>query len=78
MSKAIWKNRKPIGRIEVPFGMGSKPPVFVVGSPRSGTSLLRNMLNRHPSLAICGETHFDHYVYKRRRAFGDLSNLAGC
>jgi len=55
--------------------MGSKPPVFIVGSPRSGTSLLRNMLNRHPSLAICGETHFDHYVYKRRRAFGDLSNL---
>ena len=55
--------------------MGSKPPVFIVGSPRSGTSLLRNMLNRHPSLAICAETHFNHYVYKRRRAFGDLSDL---
>jgi Sulfotransferase family len=55
--------------------MGSKPPVFIVGSPRSGISLLRNMLNRHPSLAICAETHFNHYVYKRRRAFGDLSNL---
>jgi hypothetical protein len=33
------------------------------------------MLNRHPSLAICAETHFNHYVYKRRRAFGDLRNL---
>ena len=55
--------------------MASKPPVFIVGSPRSGTSLLRNMLNRHPSLAICGETQFNHYVYKRRRAFGDLGNL---
>jgi Sulfotransferase family len=55
--------------------MGSKPPVFIVGSPRSGTSLLRNVLNRHPSFAICGETQFNHYVYKRRRAFGDLSNL---
>lgn len=61
--------------MENPFNMGNKPPVFIVGSPRSGTSLLRNMLNRHPSLAICGETHFNHYVYKRRRAFGDLSNL---
>lgn len=55
--------------------MGSKAPVFIVGSPRSGTTLLRNILNRHPSLAICGETQFNHYVYKRRRAFGDLSNL---
>lgn len=55
--------------------MGSKPPVFIVGSPRSGTSLLRQMLNRHPSFAICGETQFNHYVYKRRRAFGDLGNL---
>ena len=55
--------------------MGNKPPVFIVGSPRSGTSLLRNMLNRHPSLAICGETQFNHYVYRRQRAFGDLSNL---
>jgi len=55
--------------------MASKPPVFIVGSPRSGTSLLRNMLNRHPSLAICGETQFNHYVYRRRRAFGDLGTL---
>jgi hypothetical protein len=50
------------------------PPVFIVGSPRSGTFLLRNILNRHPALAICGETHFNYYVYTRRRAFGDLSN----
>ncbi|HXI39215.1 MAG TPA: sulfotransferase [Bryobacteraceae bacterium] len=55
--------------------MACKPPIFIVGSPRSGTSLLRNMLNRHPSLAICGETQFNHYVYRRRRAFGDLGTL---
>jgi len=54
--------------------MGSERPV-IVGAPRSGTSLLRNMLNRHPSLAICGETQFNQYVYRRRRAFGDLGNL---
>jgi hypothetical protein len=55
--------------------MGTKPPVFIVGAPRSGTTLLRNILNRHPALAVCRETQFYHYVYARRRAFGDLSNL---
>jgi len=49
-------------------------PIFIVGAPRSGTTLLRNILNRHPRIAICGETHFHHYVYARRRAFGDVSD----
>lgn len=31
---------------------------FVVGSPRSGTSLLRVMLDSHPGLAIPWESHF--------------------
>jgi hypothetical protein len=50
------------------------PPIFIVGSPRSGTTLLRNMLNRHPRLAICRETQFYRFIYSRRSAFGDLSN----
>jgi Sulfotransferase family len=50
-------------------------PIFIVGASRSGTSLIRNILNRHPRIAICGETHFHHYVYKRRRSFGDLTDL---
>src|ERR1035438_7487502 len=55
--------------------MAIEAPIFIVGAPRSGTSLLRNMLNRHPRIAICGETHFHYYVYARRRAFGDLGDL---
>jgi hypothetical protein len=54
--------------------MANKPPVFIVGSPRSGTSLLRNLLNRHPNLAISGETRFYGDVYKRRWAFGGMDN----
>jgi len=50
-------------------------PIFIVGSPRSGTTLLRNLLNRHPAIAVCRETDYYHYVYRRRRAFGDLGNL---
>jgi hypothetical protein len=49
-------------------------PVFIVGAPRSGTTLLRNMLNRHPTFAICNETRFCPNVYARRRAFGDLKD----
>jgi hypothetical protein len=47
-------------------------PIFIVGGPRSGTTLLRNMLNRHPRIAVCRETEFFHWVYARRRTFGDL------
>jgi hypothetical protein len=50
-------------------------PIFIVGSPRSGTTLLRNLLNRHPAIAICRATDFYHYVYLRQRSFGDLSDL---
>jgi hypothetical protein len=33
-------------------------PVFVVGSGRSGTSLVRNLLNLDPEVAIAPESHF--------------------
>jgi hypothetical protein len=34
------------------------PSPFIVGVARSGTTLLRLMLDAHPALAIPGETHF--------------------
>ena len=34
------------------------PAPFIVGVPRSGTTLLRLMLDAHPDLAIPAETHF--------------------
>ncbi|MGA2213429.1 MAG: sulfotransferase [Bryobacteraceae bacterium] len=57
------------------WGLLVESPIFIVGGPRSGTTLLRNMLNRHPAIAICRETEFFHWVYQRRRTFGNLSDL---
>ncbi len=34
------------------------PYLFVVGCPRSGTTLLQRMLDNHPELAVANDTHF--------------------
>jgi Sulfotransferase family len=49
-------------------------PVFVGGCPRSGTTLLRTMLNSHPGLAIPHETRILIGGYRRRAQWGDLAD----
>lgn len=44
-------------------------PVLVVGVPRSGTTMLRLMLNRSPDLAVLPETWFGPRVWDQRWAF---------
>ena len=34
------------------------PCLFIVGCPRSGTTLLQRMLDHHPQLAVANDTHF--------------------
>jgi len=36
----------------------TNPYVFVVGCPRSGTTLLQRMLDAHPRLTVANDTHF--------------------
>jgi hypothetical protein len=38
--------------------MVTEGPVFVVGPSRSGTALVRSLLNNHPTLHLVGETHY--------------------
>lgn len=38
--------------------MGQNPFLFVVGCPRSGTTLLQRMLDNHPDLTVANDTHF--------------------
>lgn len=47
-------------------------PFFVIGYPRSGTTLLQCMLNAHPQLAVPAETRFVIRNYERRHLLGDL------
>ncbi len=47
------------------------PPLFVLGVRRSGTTLLRLMLDRHPELAIPDESYFIPQLASRHRGHLD-------
>ncbi|WP_214109449.1 sulfotransferase family protein [Acrocarpospora catenulata] len=54
----------------------SERPIFVVGCPRSGTTLLQLMLHSHPRIAVPPETRILVQVYRARRQFGDMREPA--
>jgi hypothetical protein len=43
------------------------PYVFIVGCPRSGTTLLRRLVDAHPQIAIIHQSRFIPYFFERRR-----------
>jgi hypothetical protein len=56
--------------------MGADRPIFLLGCPRSGTTLLQLMLHAHPRIAIPPETRFVLTSYESRNSFGDLRQEA--
>jgi hypothetical protein len=66
--------RNVAGVAEPPF-----PVPFICGATRSGTTLLRLMLDSHPALAIPGETHFMvpmiKVSWRRGRTADELATL---
>ena len=48
----------------------NQSPLFIFGCPRSGTSLLTRMLDRHPAIAIPYESHLYNRVYPIVRRAG--------
>ncbi len=51
-------------------------PIFVVGTPRSGTTLTAQILDRHPGIMMPGENHFFEDIYSRRKEIGNAADPA--
>ena len=54
----------------------TNPCVFIVGCPRSGTTLLRHMVGAHPQIAITPEAHWIPLWFEQRRGLtraGDVT-----
>ncbi|MFE7318749.1 sulfotransferase family protein [Streptomyces sp. NPDC057555] len=49
-------------------------PVFIIGTERSGSNLLRLILNAHPSIAVPHPPHFMRYLASIERTYGDLTS----
>ncbi len=66
-SVAGWRSRRSAVRRAA---SGPPPAPFVVGATRSGTTLLRLMLDAHPGIAIPSETHFIPELVAAREKHG--------
>jgi hypothetical protein len=49
----------------------STAPIFVVGTPRSGTTLTSHIIGNHSFIFVAGPTHFLQDIYVRRHELGD-------
>ncbi len=49
-------------------------PVFIVGTPRSGTTLTAKILGRHSRIFMPGETHFFDDIYSRKTDADHISD----
>jgi len=48
-------------------------PIFIVSSPRSGSTLLRLILDAHPRLAVPPPAWLFHYIYPYLYSYGNLN-----
>lgn len=64
---ARWLSRSPSA-----FAGQAHRPLFVGACPRSGTTLLRSLIDNHPDLAMPAETNFVLPLWLDRKAYGDL------
>ncbi len=49
-------------------------PIFIIACPRSGTTILATILNRHPNIATAPETHFFNLISKLDYTWNKLTD----
>ncbi|MAT70621.1 MAG: hypothetical protein CMJ58_13980 [Planctomycetaceae bacterium] len=64
----------PSSNEKLPPG-AANPFVFMVGSPRSGTTMLKRMVAAHPLMAVTRETHWIPGIFERRRGLTDRGRV---
>ena len=72
LSGRIYRVHKVSGHLS----QQTTPVPFIVGAPRSGTTLVRAMLDSHPDLAIPFESHFVPRLLSAANSFGDHGELS--
>jgi len=59
------------------FGSSDATPVLIVGMPRSGTTLVEQIVSSHPEAGACGELHFwNQHGAAWHRASADVNEMA--
>ncbi len=64
--------KETIEEMKMTGNFGQNPYLFLVGCPRSGTTLLQRMLDHHPHLAVANDTHFIPRAVEGMTEGGDL------
>lgn len=54
--------------------METQKPIFIIGSERSGTNLLRKLLSNHSNISGPKSPHFINTLYKNQRFYGNLND----
>lgn len=73
-----WRPRDERWLARRPSRFAARPvrPLFIGACPRSGTTLLRSLLDNHPELAMPAETDFVLPLFRNRVGYGDLRDDA--
>lgn len=61
-----------------PGASDSRRPIFIVGMPRSGTTLVEQILSSHPDVYGAGELSYFHEIQFRHRESGEVLPYWSC
>lgn len=73
---ADWLNKKPTSLDKAPdIASHKKTPIFIVGLPRTGTTLTERIISNHSQVATIGETQFLQMVLRRESGVQSIDNM---